>query len=102
MIFQILFLDTGARLVTYDLFARFGYACITRVNSRRCNDCELHKGRSGEPAYCCRPPGQKVLTAGAIVGSERATTLFESVYDEHAQAGKIIRECRRMNSERRQ
>ncbi len=28
------------------------------------------------------PP--KVLTAGAIVGSERATTLFESAYDEHA------------------
>jgi len=29
-----------------------------------------------------RPP--KVLTAGAIVGSERATELFESAYDEHA------------------
>jgi len=25
-----------------------------------------------------------VLTAGAIVGAERATTLFESAYDEHA------------------
>jgi len=29
-----------------------------------------------------QPP--KVLTAGAIVGSERATELFESAYDEHA------------------
>ena len=30
-----------------------------------------------------RPP--KVLTAGAIVGNERATELFESAYDEHAR-----------------
>ena len=29
-----------------------------------------------------KPP--KVLTAGAIVGSECATELFESAYDEHA------------------
>lgn len=29
-----------------------------------------------------QPP--KVLTAGAVVGKERATTLFESAYDEHA------------------
>ena len=29
------------------------------------------------------PP--KVLTAGAIVGSERATELFEAAYDEHAR-----------------
>lgn len=29
------------------------------------------------------PP--KVLTAGAVVGSERATTLFEAAYDEHAR-----------------
>ena len=29
------------------------------------------------------PP--KVLTAAAIVGNEKATTLFESAYDEHAQ-----------------
>ena len=28
------------------------------------------------------PP--KVLTAGVLVGSARATTLFESAYDEHA------------------
>jgi len=28
------------------------------------------------------PP--KVLTAGAIVGTEKATALFESAYDEHA------------------
>jgi hypothetical protein len=26
-----------------------------------------------------------VLTAGAIVGSERATELFEAAYDEHAR-----------------
>ena len=30
-----------------------------------------------------RPP--KVLTAGAIVGNERATELFQSAYDEHAR-----------------
>jgi uncharacterized phosphosugar-binding protein len=30
-----------------------------------------------------RPP--KVLTAGAVAGPERATALFESAYDEHAQ-----------------
>ena len=30
-----------------------------------------------------QPP--KVLTAGAIVGRERATELFESAYDEHAR-----------------
>lgn len=30
-----------------------------------------------------RPP--KVLTAGAVVGSARATELFESAYDEHAR-----------------
>lgn len=30
-----------------------------------------------------QPP--KVLTAGALVGSERATELFESAYDEHAR-----------------
>ncbi|MFQ3169592.1 MAG: putative phosphosugar-binding protein [Limisphaerales bacterium] len=30
-----------------------------------------------------QPP--KVLTAGAIVGSERATELFEAAYDEHAR-----------------
>jgi uncharacterized phosphosugar-binding protein len=30
-----------------------------------------------------QPP--KVLTAGAVVGSERATELFESAYDEHAR-----------------
>ena len=29
-----------------------------------------------------QPP--KVLTAGAIVGAERATELFEAAYDEHA------------------
>jgi hypothetical protein len=28
------------------------------------------------------PP--KVLTAGCIVGAEKAKTLFESAYDEHA------------------
>jgi uncharacterized phosphosugar-binding protein len=33
--------------------------------------------RAGQP-----PP---VLTAGAVVGSERATALFESAYDEHAR-----------------
>jgi len=30
-----------------------------------------------------QPP--KVLTAGAVVGSERATALFEAAYDEHAR-----------------
>mgnify|MGYP004175002497 CR=1 FL=1 len=30
-----------------------------------------------------QPP--KVLTAGAIVGDERATELFEAAYDEHAR-----------------
>jgi len=30
-----------------------------------------------------QPP--KVLTAGAVVGSEKATALFESAYDEHAR-----------------
>lgn len=30
-----------------------------------------------------QPP--KVLTAGAVVGAERATALFESAYDEHAR-----------------
>jgi len=30
-----------------------------------------------------RPP--KVLTAGAIIGAERATALFEAAYDEHAR-----------------
>lgn len=30
-----------------------------------------------------RPP--KVLTAGAVVGAERATELFEAAYDEHAR-----------------
>jgi uncharacterized phosphosugar-binding protein len=30
-----------------------------------------------------QPP--KVLSAGAVVGRERATTLFEAAYDEHAQ-----------------
>jgi uncharacterized phosphosugar-binding protein len=29
------------------------------------------------------PP--KVLTAGALVGSEKATALFEAAYDEHAR-----------------
>lgn len=29
------------------------------------------------------PP--RVLTAGAVVGSERATTLFEAAYDEHGR-----------------
>ncbi len=29
-----------------------------------------------------QPP--KVLTAAALIGAERATTLFESAYDEHA------------------
>jgi uncharacterized phosphosugar-binding protein len=29
------------------------------------------------------PP--KVLTAGAVVGKERATELFEGAYDEHAR-----------------
>ena len=29
------------------------------------------------------PP--KVLTAGAVIGSEKATALFESAYDEHAR-----------------
>jgi len=29
-----------------------------------------------------QPP--KVLTAGALVGGDRATQLFESAYDEHA------------------
>ena len=28
------------------------------------------------------PP--KVLTAGAVIGTEKATNLFESAYDEHA------------------
>jgi uncharacterized phosphosugar-binding protein len=30
-----------------------------------------------------QPP--KVLTAGALIGSEQATELFESAYDEHAR-----------------
>jgi uncharacterized phosphosugar-binding protein len=30
-----------------------------------------------------QPP--KVLTAGAVCGSERATELFEAAYDEHAR-----------------
>jgi uncharacterized phosphosugar-binding protein len=30
-----------------------------------------------------QPP--KVLTAGAVIGAERATELFESAYDEHAR-----------------
>jgi uncharacterized phosphosugar-binding protein len=30
-----------------------------------------------------KPP--KVLTAGAVVGKEKATELFESAYDEHAR-----------------
>jgi len=30
-----------------------------------------------------QPP--KVLTAGAIVGKEKATSLFEAAYDEHAR-----------------
>ena len=30
-----------------------------------------------------QPP--KVLTAGAVVGAERATELFEAAYDEHAR-----------------
>jgi hypothetical protein len=29
-----------------------------------------------------QPP--KVLTAGAVVGQEKATALFEGAYDEHA------------------
>jgi uncharacterized phosphosugar-binding protein len=29
------------------------------------------------------PP--RVLTAGAVVGAEKATTLFEAAYDEHAR-----------------
>ena len=30
-----------------------------------------------------QPP--KVLTAGAVVGAEKATALFEAAYDEHAR-----------------
>ena len=30
-----------------------------------------------------QPP--KVLTAGCVVGKERATELFEAAYDEHAR-----------------
>ena len=30
-----------------------------------------------------KPP--KVLTAGALVGSEKATALFEAAYDEHGR-----------------
>jgi uncharacterized protein (UPF0212 family) len=30
-----------------------------------------------------QPP--KVLTAGAVVGAEKATELFEAAYDEHAR-----------------
>ena len=30
-----------------------------------------------------QPP--KVITAGAVVGNERATELFEAAYDEHAR-----------------
>ena len=39
-----------------------------------------------EVAHLLTQAGQppKVLTASAIVGSERATSLFESAYDEHA------------------
>ena len=64
-------------------FARFGYACITRVNSRRCNDCELHKGRSGEPAYCCRPPA-KSANRWCYSWKRKSNHTFESAYDEHA------------------
>jgi hypothetical protein len=30
-----------------------------------------------------KPP--KVLTAGALIGKEKATELFEAAYDEHAR-----------------
>lgn len=48
--------------------------------------CLLVNGLKAEVAQRLTAAGQppRVLTAGAIVGAERATSLFESAYDEHA------------------
>lgn len=48
--------------------------------------CLLVNCLKGEIAQMLTSAGQppRVLTAGAIVGAERATMLFESAYDEHA------------------
>jgi uncharacterized phosphosugar-binding protein len=48
--------------------------------------CLLVNGLKAEVAQRLTAAGHppRVLTAGAIVGAERATTLFESAYDEHA------------------
>lgn len=49
--------------------------------------CLLVNSIKAEVAALLTAAGQppKVLTAGAVVGSERATALFEAAYDEHAR-----------------
>jgi uncharacterized phosphosugar-binding protein len=49
--------------------------------------CMLVNALKAEVAARLAKAGQppRVLTAGAIVGSERATELFEAAYDEHAR-----------------
>ena len=45
-----------------------------------------------------QPP--KVLTAGSVVGAEKAKELFEAAYDEHAhRMAELYKDVGRMNSE---
>ncbi len=83
--FAELTLDTGAPIG--DAMVRVPGLDTPVAPGSTVGGCLLVNSIKAEVATRLTAAGQppKVLTAGAIVGAERATALFESAYDEHAR-----------------
>jgi uncharacterized phosphosugar-binding protein len=83
--FSDLVLDTGAPVG--DAMVRVPGLDTPVAPGSTVGGCLLINSLKAELAARLTEAGQppKVLTAGAIVGRERATALFESAYDEHAR-----------------
>lgn len=83
--FSDMVLDTGAPVG--DAMVRVDGLDTPVAPGSTVGGCMLINAIKAEVAARLTKAGQppKVLTAGAVVGSERAAALFESAYDEHAR-----------------
>jgi uncharacterized phosphosugar-binding protein len=83
--FADLVLDTGAPVG--DAMVRISGLETPVAPGSTVGGCLLVNAIKAEVAARLTKAGQppKVITAGAVVGSERATELFEAAYDEHAR-----------------
>ena len=82
--FSDVVLDTGAPVG--DAMVRVDGLDTPVAPGSTVGGCMLVNCLKGETAQRLTDAGQppRVLTAGVLIGSDRATTLFESAYDEHA------------------